>query len=196
MTKIKKTVRLSVTLLLIVSMLLTPMSPIFAVPNEKTDGADLVASSATVEVEENESVSAFINPEWICTGSWDPGYRDWLCSAPSEVLMGTTSELLEYFLESNFLGQQIVSVAPTSRVTKVDFTINEAFKELISRDDFVQTLEGYAKDVLNGKRSTVHAESKLEKILEQDSVKNVFFATADSTRNCPTIASLYSNDSE
>ena len=196
MKRLKKIVRLSVTHLLIIAMLMTPMSPIFAITNEKKDAADLVASSATVEVEENESVSAFINPEWICTGAWDSGYRDWLCSAPSEVLMGTTSELLEYFLESNFLGQHIFSVAPTSRVTKVDFTINEAFKELISRDDFIKTLEDYAKDVLNGTRSDVFAERKLEKILEQDSVKNVFFATADSSLNCPVIASLYSNDSE
>ncbi|MBE6609220.1 MAG: hypothetical protein E7634_00975 [Ruminococcaceae bacterium] len=196
MTKLRRTVRLSVILLLIISMLLTPMSPIFAVPNEKTDDADLVVADTKVETEKKEPELVVDEETGIFSMSMDPELYEKLYSAPNEVLNGTTSDLLEYFLDSHILKQQLLPLSSTNKPYKLDFTPNIAFKELVSRKDFLQMLEQYAKDAINGTRSELFAERKLEKILEQDSVKAVFWETADSSLNYPVIANLYSEDTD
>ena len=195
MKKLKRTVRLSVTLLLIVSMLLTPMSPIFAVPTEKADDADFIVADTKVEAEKKEPELVVDEETGHFTMAMDPKLYAKLYSAPDEVLNGTTSELLEYFLDSPILREQVLSWSSTGEISKVDFSRNVAFKELVSRKDFLQILETYAKAALNGARSDAFAERKLEKILEQDSVKSAFLTTADSSLNYSVIASLYSQDS-
>jgi hypothetical protein len=75
----------------------------------------------------------------------DAKSREWIYSAPDDILNGTTSGLLEYFLDSLFLHQDIYSRSTIGGTYKSDYTCHAAFKELVSRKDLLQTLENYAK---------------------------------------------------
>ena len=94
---------------------------------------------------------------------------------PEEVLSGPTDALLEYFLESQFLAERtyayMISSLSSGKVNEIDFITNEAYKELVTRDDLVPLLEAYAGELLRAREENAadkFAEKKFAKLMSQD----------------------------
>lgn len=101
-----------------------------------------------------------------------------LFDAPDDILVAPTGELLEYFMNSLFICDQIMAPALMSvqyDIPDVDYVQNKAFKELISRSDFLNCLESYAEALpANCSMKGVSAEgAALAKMLEQPDVKRI-----------------------
>jgi len=108
--------------------------------------------------------------ETFFTAKVDPDYLKWMNEAPVEVLKGSTSELLEYFLQSRFLMQCFFS-SSSFDIISIDFTQHEAFNEFISRKDCLAVLENYAKEIQLDNETDYFAKEKLRLILEQSDIK-------------------------
>lgn len=132
-----------------------------------------------------------IDSEYIRTGTADPEYWEWLNGAPDEVLSGSTAEVLEYFLNSNFLGQQVLSCSSTPRKTEIDFSCHEAFREFISREDCIEVLESYAGSLLSSLESDELDIAEFEKLLEQSSIKSLISDLPSIATSCPNLQSMY-----
>lgn len=110
-----------------------------------------------------------------------------LYGAPDEVLSSSTSELLEYFLQSYFMKMELISEAFMSSVPaepqEFDYGCNDAFAELVSRNDFVEVLEEYAGKILRGEYEVEYNlnedESSFDKVLKQPSVKSLLTDLTD-----------------
>ena len=96
---------------------------------------------------------------------------------PEEVLGGTTEELLDYFLHSNFVKARTLSYASTpGGVRKVDFTHNEAYKELLTRDDLVSELEKYSEKLLEAReegRGNDTEDANFAKLMNQKQIAEI-----------------------
>ena len=105
----------------------------------------------------------------------DQGWANRMYDVPEEVLSAPTDELLDYFLDSYYMQYRIAAPALWSspRVEEEpDYTENKAFAELVSRKDFLDCLEKYAKFLpadceIEGMTAPGNA---LAKILKQPSV--------------------------
>ena len=127
-----------------------------------------------------------INPDYLLTAKVDPDYLEWIFGAPDEILSASTMELLEYFLDTPFLQQQFF-VYSTPVKPEIDFSCHKAFRELISRDDFVETLENYAGSILHGLKSDKFDIAGFDEILAQPSVKSII---SDSTYSADSYPNL------
>ncbi len=80
-------------------------------------------------------------------------YLNWLYGASDEVLESSTPELLNHFLESNFIHEVLVYPFYLSssdlNYEELDFNDSEIFKELITRADLSVTLVNYMKTGTN-----------------------------------------------
>ena len=132
-----------------------------------------------------------INPDYLLTAKVDPDYLEWIFGAPDEILSASTMELLEYFLNTPFMGQQIFSLSSTFEKTETDFSRHKAFRELISRDDFVETLENYAGSILHGLKSDKFDIAGFDEILAQPSVKSIISDSTYSADSYPNLQSIY-----
>ncbi len=75
-------------------------------------------------------------------------YMEKLFGAPEEVLAGSTQELLDHFLDSLFLTFCISSSDSVGAETAdLDFNDHAAFRELLTRDDFLEVLSLYVRNV-------------------------------------------------
>ena len=138
------------------------------------------------------SPTSEIDSDYVFTATADPEYWDWLVGAPDEILSASTIELLEYFLNSRFVEQSIYSYASSTMYKReLGFSSSEAFRELISRDDFMETLEIYAESILNGSNSSEQDKFKFEKLLAQPSVKSLISDSEYSATNYPNLRSIY-----
>lgn len=138
------------------------------------------------------SPTSEIDSDYVFTATADPKYWDWLVGAPDEILSASTIELLEYFLNSRFVEQSIYSYASSTMYKReLGFSSSEAFRELISRDDFMETLEIYAESILNGSNSSEQDKFKFEKLLSQPSVKSLIADSEYSATNYPNLRSIY-----
>ena len=144
---------------------------------------------AETVTEESETAIA---SDYVLTTSLDSEYLEWLLGAPDEILSATTFELLDYFLKSPFMGQQIFSVSATPTNREVDFTSHEAFSELISREDCIEVLESYAGSILFGSENDELDRIKFEKLLSQPSVKSIVYDLPSATSIYPNLQSIYS----
>ncbi len=113
-------------------------------------------------------------PSQVYTITFTPMVRE-VC--PEEVLSGPTDALLEYFLESKFLAERtyayMISSLSSGRVSEINFTVDEAYKELITRDDLVPLLEAYAGELLRAREENAadkFAEKKFAKLMSQDGI--------------------------
>ncbi|MBQ4641839.1 MAG: hypothetical protein IJB47_04440 [Oscillospiraceae bacterium] len=141
----------------------------------------------TVETDA-ESVRA---SDYVLTIERDPEYLQWLYGTPKEVLSGSTAKLLEFFMESNYMGQQVYSCSsvPVNPVV-LDYTYHTAFSELITRKDFLKQLDHYAENAL-GKSTDFNAdEIKLKKVLEQAPVKALMGNVRNFSSQYPNLQSL------
>ncbi len=145
--------------------------------------------SSEIVTEESETV---INSDYVLTTSLDSEYLEWLLGAPDEIMSTTTFELLDYFLKSPFMGQQIFSVSATPADREIDFSCHEAFRELISREDCIEVLESYAGSILYGSEKNELDITKLEKLLAQPSIKSIVSDLSSTASSCPNLQSIYS----
>lgn len=127
----------------------------------------------------------------VQTATADPEYLEWLLGAPDEILSSSTLELLEFFLCSPFMGQQVYSCSSTLNNEDIDFSCHEAFRELISREDCIEALENYAGSILCGSKSDELDKTKFEKLLIQPFVKSLISDLADTATSYPNLRSIY-----
>ena len=151
-----------------------------------------VTNTASLPLETvTEELEAVIT-DYVLTTSLDSEYLEWLLCAPDEILSATTFELLDYFLKSPFMGQQIFSVSATPADREIDFSCHEAFRELISREDCIEVLESYAGSILYGSEKNELDITKLEKLLAQPSIKSIVSDLPSTASSCPNLQSIYS----
>lgn len=136
-----------------------------------------------------------IDPEGIYFSSASQERLDAYYGAPDEILSASTIELLEYFIQTPFMGQKVFTLlsspVPNSN-EKPDYTCHEAFRELISRDDFIDALEIYAAKLLCTSTSVElnfdnRVFEKFEKLLTESSVDALLASPAYSTADHPNL---------
>ena len=129
--------------------------------------------------------------DFVQTYIVDSEYRAWLLSVPEEIKSASTGEILEYFLKTPFMGQQIFSVSSTPMSERVDLSIHDAFRELVSREDCVDALEIYAGKILNGEIVDEFDIKKFEKLLDNSRVKSLVFNSGHDVSYYPNLESIY-----
>lgn len=139
--------------------------------NEEPAITDTTSISSEIVPEKSETL---INPDYVVTAKVNPEYLERMFGAPDEILSGSTLELLEYFLESQFMRERIHSYGSSTLVEReFDFSYHEAFRELVSREDCIEVLESYAGNILYSSENDELDIAKLEKILSQPAVKSL-----------------------
>lgn len=165
--------------------------------NEEPAVTNVTPHSSEIVTEEREIVINpdyvdVINPDYVYTVKMDPDYEEWFFGAPDEILSASTSELLEYFLESPFMISRVLSVASTPRpIIEHDFSCHEAFRELISREDCVEVLESYAGSILYSSETNELDRAIFEKLLAQPLVKSIISDFLSAAASCPNLRSIY-----
>ena len=146
----------------------------------------------TVDSNHLESRLTTVDPgETLFTAKVDPEYLEWMNNAPEEVLKGSTSELLEYFLHSRFLMQCFFSSSSSFDIVTIDFTQHEAFNEFITRKDCLAALENYAKNIQLDIETDDFGKEKLKLILEQPKIKAFYTDIIKNQSDYPYLKSLY-----
>lgn len=163
--------------------------------NDVSGGIDEAAVTNTPSLPSEtvtEELEAVINSDYVLTTSLDSEYLEWLLGAPDEILSAPTFELLDYFLKSPFMGQQIFSVSATPTNHEIDFSCHEAFREFISREDCIEALEGYAGNIIYGSEKNELDITKFEKLLAQPLVKSIVSDLPSTASNYPNLQSIFS----
>lgn len=136
-----------------------------------------------------------IDPEAIYFSSASQERLDAYYGAPDDILSSSTLELLVYFIEdtcfmTNVAVPEIFAASPDiaerEKNRKVDFTRHAAFRELISRDDFIDALEIYAASLTQltyDDDPFDMCKKAIKKILEQSTVEALL---SDPTYNAYT----------
>lgn len=106
-----------------------------------------------------------IDLNYVFTAAADGEYLEWLLGAPDEILSASTMELLDYFLNTPFMGQQVYSCSSTPNEREIDFSCHEAFRELISREDFTEAVDAYAESILSGSKIDELDKAAFERLL-------------------------------
>lgn len=96
--------------------------------------------------------------------------------APDEILSAPTPELLEYFLNSPFMREGIPLFFSSDNMVAYGFRYsqyfdNQAFCELIAREDFLEALEAHAKELMELLDRDDRLNAAFEKLLEQPLVQ-------------------------
>ena len=157
--------------------------------NEEPAIIDTTSISSEIVPEESETL---INPDYVVTAKVNPEYLERMFGAPDEILSASTLELLEYFLESQFMRERIHSYcSSTLAESEFDFSCHEAFRELISREDCIEVLESYAGSILYSSESDEWVQVKLEKILSQPAVKSIISELSPAATSYPNLQSIY-----
>lgn len=153
----------------------------------------LDSEEASSDLETATENRLYIDPKYIRTIVVDTEKRGWLYNIPNEVMVGPTSELLEYFLQSNYMFEQVFSCSSVfSEKGEEDFSRNMAFRELIARDDFVESLDAYAKEILNGKKDIGFNKVVFQKVINQPAVQLLVADLAD-TADYPNLQTMYAD---
>ncbi len=159
--------------------------------NEETAIINAASSSSEMIIANTETI---ISPDYLFTATADPEYLEWLYGAPDEIISASTIDLLEYFLETPFMGQQVfscLSTFSTPNNSEIDFSCHEAFRELISREDFLVALESYAERILNASDSSELEINTFEKLLVEPSVESLASDLECSADSYPNLQSIY-----
>ena len=158
--------------------------------NEETAIINVTSPSPGIVVTDAEMIIA---SDCVQTATADSEYLEWLLGASDEIISASTIELLEYFLKSPFMGQQVYSCFSTPNNREIDFSCHEAFRELISREDCVESLESYAESILCGSKSDELDIAKFEKLLAQPSVESLISDSYPNLRSIYTASEVVSS---
>lgn len=156
--------------------------------NEGSAITNTMSLSSEMIEEESETV---INSDYVMTTNVDSEYLEWLLGVPDEIISASTIEVLEYFLESPFMGQQIFSCSSTFEEREIDFSCHEAFRELVSREDCIEVLESFAGSILYSPENDELNLSKFEKLLSQPLVESLLSDLTSSADGYPNLQSMY-----
>ena len=157
---------------------------------EENHGSNLrVASLSTGRAAGNSELT--MDSDYVQTATMNSDYSEWLLGAPDEIISASTTELLEYFLKSPFMGQRIYSCSSVPDYNEIDFSCHKAFRELISREDCIDTLENYAGNILRGAESAESDKIGFGKLLTQPSVKTLMDDLADTAADYPNLRNMY-----
>lgn len=152
----------------------------------------LFAQTKPSRVEETEIIDpTSVSSDYVMTVNVDSEYLEWLLGVPDEIVSASTIELLEYFLESPFVGQQIYSCSSSFEEREIDFSCHEAFRELISREDFMEALENYAESILCSLKSSERDRAAFEKLLAQPHVESLISDSEHIATSYPNLRSIY-----
>ena len=156
--------------------------------NEEPSITNVTSISSKKVTEEPEAV---IDSDYVVTAKVDPEYLEWIFGVPDEIKSASTTELLEYFLESPFMGQQIFSCSSTPTDKEIDFSCHEAFRELVSREDCIEVLESYAESILYSSENDESDKTKFEKLLAQPLLASIISDLPSTAKSCPNLQSIY-----
>ena len=156
--------------------------------NEEPSITNATLISSERVAEESETV---INSDYVTTAKVDSDYLEWLLGVPDEIVSTSTIELLEYFLESPFMAQQIYSFSSSFEEREIDFSCHEAFRELVSREDCIEALESCAGNILYSSEHDELYRTKFEKLLSQTLVKSIISELPSTVTSCPNLQSIY-----
>lgn len=171
-----------------------------SVSRTQMESAAMDAVSNVIEDEETDSdVEINLSPEYVYTAEADPEWLEWLYGTPEAVLSGSTSDLLEYFINSSFIWMEAYcsSDIEWSSQSKTDYSCHAAFQELIARDDFLEALENYAACIQNGNTAEdLHEELRLKKILAQPFVEKLVTESRGTSCSIPNLERFYEDISD
>lgn len=158
--------------------------------DEDSELIHITSLSPEIIIEDTQTI---ISSDCVYTATADPEYLEWLLGAPDEIISASTGELLEYFLKSPFMGQQVYSCSSLFHDNEIDFSCHEVFRELVSREDFIDVLESYAGSILYSSGSNESDRIEFEKLLAQPFVESLisdseYTVTAD---KYPNLRSIY-----
>lgn len=128
---------------------------------------------------DSDSTITVADPEYLCVFVKDGAdVSDELLAVPEEILSAPTRELLEYFMNSDFMKNRAASETLKSaprETDDMDYSCHRAFCELISRADFVECLEDYARSLPEDCSINYFSSpgTALAKVLKQPSVKKI-----------------------
>lgn len=118
-------------------------------------------------------------------------HREQLLSVSDEVLAETTGELLNFFWESSFLIEKLgFHLSDNTRTDgwQGDFRCHPAFRELVTRKDFLPELEVFAKKALAGEY--IFGTHRITAILKQDVVR-LLFEISETPADFPALQEIY-----
>lgn len=152
--------------------------------NEEPAITNATSISSEIITDEPETV---MDSDYVMTAKADSEYLEWLLDVPDEIVSASTIELLEYFLESPFMGQQIYSCSSTFEEREIDFSCHEAFRELVSREDCIEVLESYAGSILYSSENDELDIAKFEKLLAQPLVESILSDLSATAKSYPNL---------
>ena len=155
--------------------------------------ASTPAQTVDLSIEKNH-ISLSNNEPFTMT--LEPEYAQLLYGAPDDVLKGSTLDLLDYFLKSDYMFQQIFSFASTPYVAnlKKDYTCHDAFCEFIARKDCLAALENYASNILNNSQTEEKIKRGLALILKQSFFETVLKDLENNCSEFPYLQIFYNNN--
>jgi hypothetical protein len=121
----------------------------------------------------------------------DPEYAEEYLGVPDKVAAGSTEELLNYFLQTDFIFQRIYLRADTGQ--PADFSEHRAYQKLISRKDLPDVLESYAKDIMQGAVNSILSKVKFEQLLKQPEIQSISGALACNANDYPYLIRFYND---
>lgn len=164
----------------------------------------LIVSCTIAINSENKNVpsepdSLQLTSEYIQIIPQSPAQVERLFDAPDEILSATTQELLNYFMNSDFIRECILAdvlMSDCQTRSEMDYTRNKAFRELISRDDFVLCLNNYVKTISDDCiiDDCFNYVTELNNVLKQPSVKKIVSEAITSSTDYQSIQNYYGNN--
>ncbi len=155
-----------------------------------------LSSAASYQTEHSHAKGndeTIMTSDYVLTAKVDPDLLDRLFGASDEIISGSTIELLEYFLGSPFMWEQTFSPSSIPNYEPMDFSNHKAYRELITREDLLETLDNYAKSILQGSKSDEPDKVKFEKLLIQPDVVLLISDLTDITAVYPSLQSIFNN---
>ena len=166
------------------------------------EGNDVSANSANNEESVTDNVNSnstdtdtVTDSDYVHTETGSD-YLQWLRSAPDEILTASTAELLEYFMNSQFLFQEVFCIHRSTFDDnyEVDLSDHEAFGELISREDLIDALDDYAETILYDSENNELAEwdrTAFEELIAQPNIASLVYDLAHTDANYSNLQSIY-----
>lgn len=169
----------------------TPMAELFE--GIRTAVEEYQGSAPSANARASALSPQLIDREDIQTLAVDSDFMEWLYGVPEDLRSASTLDLLDYFLKSPFIGQQLYPVSSifNGSKQKADFTAHEAFLELLSREDFVYELENYAQSIYSSSENI--DMRKFELLLQQDLVDSLISASTHSISDYPYLQTIYTS---